>query len=142
MSTPSQIVQLRDVKMQFEDKKVLEGVSLDVQPQERLVIMGQSGSGTSAETVDVPDPAPGVYLVVVHGWQTDGPDSNYTLFSWAFGPDQGNLTVTAPPMAVLGAAGTIGLSYGLPAPGRYLGAVRHAIGGSFVGRTLVSINAN
>src|SRR5262249_60903318 len=33
--------------MQFEDKKVLEGVSLDVQPQERLVIMGQSGSGKS-----------------------------------------------------------------------------------------------
>jgi phospholipid/cholesterol/gamma-HCH transport system ATP-binding protein len=47
VSTASQIVQLRDVKMQFEDKKVLEGVSLDVQPQERLVIMGQSGSGKS-----------------------------------------------------------------------------------------------
>mgnify|MGYP003693923147 CR=1 FL=1 len=26
---------------------MLEGVSLDVQPQERLVIMGQSGSGKS-----------------------------------------------------------------------------------------------
>src|SRR5215813_13929352 len=47
VSTPSQIVQLRDVHMQFEEKKVLEGVSLDVQPQERLVIMGQSGSGKS-----------------------------------------------------------------------------------------------
>jgi phospholipid/cholesterol/gamma-HCH transport system ATP-binding protein len=33
--------------MQFEEKNVLEGVSLDVQPQERLVIMGQSGSGKS-----------------------------------------------------------------------------------------------
>jgi len=33
--------------MQFEEKKVLEGVSLNVQPQERLVIMGQSGSGKS-----------------------------------------------------------------------------------------------
>ena len=47
MSTPPQIVQLRDVHMQFEEKKVLEGVSLNVQPQERLVIMGQSGSGKS-----------------------------------------------------------------------------------------------
>jgi len=47
VSTPSQIVQLRDVHMQFEEKKVLEGVSLNVQPQERLVIMGQSGSGKS-----------------------------------------------------------------------------------------------
>jgi phospholipid/cholesterol/gamma-HCH transport system ATP-binding protein len=33
--------------MEFEEKKVLEGVSLDVEPQERLVIMGQSGSGKS-----------------------------------------------------------------------------------------------
>jgi phospholipid/cholesterol/gamma-HCH transport system ATP-binding protein len=41
------MVQLRDVHMQFEEKNVLEGVSLDVQPQERLVIMGQSGSGKS-----------------------------------------------------------------------------------------------
>ena len=41
------MVELRDVRMHFEGKKVLEGVSLDVQPQERLVIMGQSGSGKS-----------------------------------------------------------------------------------------------
>src|SRR5262249_40442088 len=47
VSMGSQMVQLRDVDMQFEEKKVLEGVSLDVQPQERLVIMGQSGSGKS-----------------------------------------------------------------------------------------------
>src|SRR4029077_8303191 len=47
VSTPPQMVELRDVHMQFEEKNVLEGVSLDVQPQERLVIMGQSGSGKS-----------------------------------------------------------------------------------------------
>ncbi len=41
------MVELRDVHMQFDEKNVLEGVSLDVQPQERLVIMGQSGSGKS-----------------------------------------------------------------------------------------------
>jgi len=41
------MVELRDVHMRFEEKKVLEGVSLDVEPQERLVIMGQSGSGKS-----------------------------------------------------------------------------------------------
>ncbi len=41
------MVELRDVHMQFEEKKVLEGVSLKVEPQERLVIMGQSGSGKS-----------------------------------------------------------------------------------------------
>jgi len=41
------VVELRDVKMQFEDKTVLDGVSLQVDPAERLVIMGQSGSGKS-----------------------------------------------------------------------------------------------
>ena len=47
MSTPVDIVELRDVHMQFEEKKVLDGVSLRIEPQERLVIMGQSGSGKS-----------------------------------------------------------------------------------------------
>ncbi|HEY4258075.1 MAG: ABC transporter ATP-binding protein [Candidatus Udaeobacter sp.] len=47
MSTTSQMVELRDVHMQFEEKKVLDGLSLKVEPQERLVIMGQSGSGKS-----------------------------------------------------------------------------------------------
>ncbi|PYL10578.1 MAG: ABC transporter ATP-binding protein [Verrucomicrobia bacterium] len=41
------MVELRDVHMQFEDKKVLDGVSLKVEPQERLVVMGQTGSGKS-----------------------------------------------------------------------------------------------
>ena len=41
------MVELRGVRMQFEDKKVLDGFSLKVEPQERLVIMGQSGSGKS-----------------------------------------------------------------------------------------------
>jgi phospholipid/cholesterol/gamma-HCH transport system ATP-binding protein len=44
---PTHVVELRDVVMQFEEKKVLDGVSLQVQPLERLVIMGQSGSGKS-----------------------------------------------------------------------------------------------
>ena len=44
---PTHVVELRDVEMQFEDKKVLDGVSLSVEPSQRLVIMGQSGSGKS-----------------------------------------------------------------------------------------------
>jgi phospholipid/cholesterol/gamma-HCH transport system ATP-binding protein len=41
------MVELRDVQMQFEEKKVLDGFSLKVEPKDRLVIMGQSGSGKS-----------------------------------------------------------------------------------------------
>jgi phospholipid/cholesterol/gamma-HCH transport system ATP-binding protein len=45
--TNSNVVELRDVVMQFEEKKVLDGLSLKVHPQDRLVLMGQSGSGKS-----------------------------------------------------------------------------------------------
>lgn len=48
MSAPTPpVVELRDVRLQFEEKKVLDGVSLVVEPLDRLVIMGQSGSGKS-----------------------------------------------------------------------------------------------
>jgi phospholipid/cholesterol/gamma-HCH transport system ATP-binding protein len=40
-----QVVELRDVKMCFGGKVVLDDVSLAVAPQERLVIIGQSGAG-------------------------------------------------------------------------------------------------
>jgi len=41
------IAELREVTMQFEDKTVLDDLSLKIRPQERLVILGQSGSGKS-----------------------------------------------------------------------------------------------
>ncbi len=41
------VVELRDVRLNFEEKEVLEGVSLRVETLDRLVIMGQSGSGKS-----------------------------------------------------------------------------------------------
>jgi phospholipid/cholesterol/gamma-HCH transport system ATP-binding protein len=47
MSTPKHMVELRDVSMQFEEKKVLDDLSFRIEPQQRLVIMGQSGSGKS-----------------------------------------------------------------------------------------------
>jgi phospholipid/cholesterol/gamma-HCH transport system ATP-binding protein len=48
MSAPTPpVVELRDVQLSFDDKKILEGVSLQVEPLDRLVVMGQSGSGKS-----------------------------------------------------------------------------------------------
>ncbi|MFL6529639.1 MAG: ABC transporter ATP-binding protein [Chthoniobacterales bacterium] len=41
------VVEMRDISLQFDSKRVLNGVSLSVEPQDRLVIMGQSGSGKS-----------------------------------------------------------------------------------------------
>jgi phospholipid/cholesterol/gamma-HCH transport system ATP-binding protein len=48
MSAPTPpVVELRDVALRFEEKKVLDGVSFKIEPLDRLVIMGQSGSGKS-----------------------------------------------------------------------------------------------
>lgn len=46
-ASDSHILQVRDVHLQFEEKKVLDGASLQVERRERLVVMGQSGSGKS-----------------------------------------------------------------------------------------------
>jgi phospholipid/cholesterol/gamma-HCH transport system ATP-binding protein len=46
-ASPPHVVELRDVRLSFEEKQVLDGVSLEVEPLDRLVIMGQSGSGKS-----------------------------------------------------------------------------------------------
>jgi phospholipid/cholesterol/gamma-HCH transport system ATP-binding protein len=48
MSAPTpDVVELRDVHLAFDEKLVLDGVSLRVEPLDRLVVMGQSGSGKS-----------------------------------------------------------------------------------------------
>src|SRR5437764_2798443 len=48
MSTAnSYIAELREVTMQFEEQPLLGALSLKVRPQDRLVILGQSGSGKS-----------------------------------------------------------------------------------------------
>lgn len=41
------VVELRHVRLQFDEKVVLDDVSLEVEPLDRLVVMGQSGSGKS-----------------------------------------------------------------------------------------------
>ncbi len=108
-------------------------------------LVGNSGSGTSDETVDLllPKPAPFFYVVDVHGWQTDGADSNYTLFEWEFGlvDDAGNMTVD-PNMvdAVLGATQTLTVDYfGLDPAAKYLGAISHSSLSGLEGLTLVSV---
>jgi len=105
---------------------------------------GGSGSFTSAEQVDLAFPAPGVYLVAVHGWQTDGPDANYTLFDWSVSATPGgNLSVDAAPgSATLGQTETVEVSWGGAATGtKHLGAVSHSDGG-LLGLTLISVETD
>jgi hypothetical protein len=109
--------------------------------------VGGSGSGTSAEQVDVLFPVPGTYIAVVHGWQTDGPDANYTLFDWSISADptndDGSLTVTAPAAATLGTSGDITAEWaGLSDGAKYLGAVSYSDSGGVFGLTLVNVQTD
>ena len=47
MSDPAPLVSLENVVLSFDKRTILQGVNLQVQPQERIVIMGQSGGGKS-----------------------------------------------------------------------------------------------
>ncbi len=88
---------------------------------------GGSGSGTSAEEINLKLPQPGIYIVLVHGWQTDGPDSNYTLFSWALSnTDETNMNISAPTIASSGTTASIGLDWsGLLPSNKYLGILSY-----------------
>jgi hypothetical protein len=87
-------------------------------------------------------PAPGTYIVAVHGWQTDGPDANYTLFDWSISATPGgSLSLdSAPASATLGATESIDLSWaGLGVDMKYLGAVSHSDAGGVFGFTLINV---
>ncbi len=104
--------------------------------------VGGSGSGTSEEEVNLENPAAGDYFVVVHGWQTDGPDCNYTLFSYLVDAnDAGNMTIVAPASATVGVTANVDVSFaGLTAGKKYLGAVDFDNGTSVVESTLVRVD--
>jgi hypothetical protein len=101
-----------------------------------------SGSGTSEEEANLVNPAPGDYFVVVHGWQTDGPDCNYTLFSYLVdGNDAGNMTIVAPATATVGGTANVDVSFtSLTAGKKYLGAVDFNDGTSVLESTLVRVD--
>jgi hypothetical protein len=103
-------------------------------------LVAASGGFTSTEQVDIESPLPGIYAVVVHGYETDGPDANYTLFGWVLGnAPVGNLQVSGPQPAT-GPRGSVTVSWSGLSPGmRYLGAVSYNDGTSEIGQTLISI---
>jgi len=108
-----------------------------------FAFVGGSGGGTSEEEVNIPSPADPTYFVAVHGWQTDGPDANYTLFDWSVpAADAGNTTVTtSTDTATLGGTAEVTVAWsGLTADTKYLGAV--AYNGGAHGLTLIRVDTD
>jgi subtilisin family serine protease len=89
-------------------------------------LVGSSGSGTSAEEVNLTSPPAGTYTVVVQGWGVVG-STPFKLHTWLLGSAAaGNMTVSAPAAATTGSTGTVSLTFsGLAAKTRYLGSVAY-----------------
>ena len=104
-------------------------------------IVGSSGSGTSAEEVNLLNPAAGNYTVVVQGWGVVG-SSPFVLHTWLLdSANVGNMTVSAPAAAVVGATGTINLTFSGLMPGsKYLGSVVYGGAAGMPNPTIVRVD--
>ncbi len=104
--------------------------------------VGYSAGGTSAEEVNLLNPAAGTYTVVIDGYGTASPTSAYTLFAWALGTaDEGNMAVTAPASATLGSTGSVSLSFsGLTAGVKYLGSVAYGGAAGMPNPTIIRVD--
>jgi subtilisin family serine protease len=119
-----------------------------IEPDSSKTLVGTSGGGTAAEEVNITGPtalvAGATYRVYVHGWQTDGPDAQYTLFTWALGSAAaGNLDATPDgPIAVTtGGTTTVNVAWsGLAAATKYLGQIAYNDGATTIGTTVVRID--
>jgi hypothetical protein len=110
------------------DADVTPGADIDLCVANSVgAIVGSSGSGTSAEEVNLLNPAAGNYTVVVQGWGVVG-SSPFKLHTWLLGSTaEGNMTVSAPAAAVTGTTANINLTFsGLAAATKYLGSVAYA----------------
>ncbi|MDF2179977.1 S8 family peptidase [Aliiglaciecola sp. CAU 1673] len=101
--------------------------------------VGSSGGGSSAERVDIVNPSHTTYFVAVHGWQTDGADASYTLFSWDPAADASNMNITAPGAAAMGATSPVSINWSGLGAQKYLGVMSHNDGSGVFQRTVVSV---
>ena len=123
------------------DADVNAGSDIDLCVFRGATFVGSSGSGTSAEEVNVVNPAADTYTVVVHGWGVAG-SSPFKLHTWLLGSAAaGNMTVSAPTSATTGASGTIGLNFsGLTAGTKYLGSVAYTGATGLPNPTIVRVD--
>jgi hypothetical protein len=109
------------------DADVNPGTDIDLCVFNGTTLVGTSGSGTSAEEVNLLNPPAATYTVVVQGWGVAG-STPFKLHTWLLGSaSAGNMTVSAPDQAVTGAKATIALSFtGLASGTKYLGSVAYS----------------
>jgi hypothetical protein len=123
------------------DASVSPASDIDLYVYRGTTLVGASGGGTSAEEVNLLNPAAGDYVVYVHGFGVPG-TATFRLFSWLLGSAAtGNMAVSAPPTATLGANGTINLTFsGLTGGAKYLGSVAYSGTAGLPNPTIVRVD--
>jgi len=90
-------------------------------------MVGASGAGGSTEQITLVNPAAGTYTLWVHGYAVVAPSSSFDVWQWTVGAgDAGNMTVAAPSSATTGASGTVTVTIGDLAAGKWLGTVAYS----------------
>jgi subtilisin family serine protease len=117
-------------------------------PNNECVQVAESGGFTSEEEINLILPEPGLYAVMVHGFETDpaggGPGSNYSLFAWSFGIGDfvGNMRVASPASVSDGDHFDLELEWnGLAAGTHYLGALSHNTPNGIYSLSIVDIRS-
>ena len=108
--------------------------------------IGESGEPTSQEQFNLYRPAPGVYGIYIHGYETDevsgGPGATYELLAWSIGSidDKGNMTVSGPAFVNAGPTADITVNWtGLLSNTIYLGGISHNTPQGLSALTIVTI---
>jgi hypothetical protein len=132
---------IRYARFALFDADVAPGADIDLCVFNGTTLVGSSGSGTSAEEVNLTNPGAGSYTVVVQGWGVAG-TSPFSLHTWLIeNSDAGNMNISAPVAATTAVTGNINLSFsGLDAATRYLGLVNYSGPSGAIGSTVVGVN--
>ncbi len=108
--------------------------------------IGESGEPTSQEQFNLYRPAPGVYGVYIHGFETDevsgGPGAVYDLLAWSIGnlDDKGNMTAAGPAFVNAGTTADVTVDWtGLLSNTIYLGGVSHNTPQGLSALTIITI---
>jgi hypothetical protein len=123
------------------DADVTAGSDIDLCVFRGASQVGSSGSGTSAEEVNLLNPAADTYTVVVQGWGVPG-SSPFKLHTWLLSSaSAGNMTISAPGTATIGSSGAISLTFsGLAAGTKYLGSVVYGGASGMPNPTIVRVD--
>lgn len=128
------------------DRDAPAGTDLDMVVRLGSTVVGSSGGGTTEELVDLRDPVPGTYTVVVDAFGLAPGQATVTprVFSWALGDTAaGNLELDVPATVTSAQTYDATASWsGLNPTRRYLGEIEYRRGTDLLGTTLVRVDAD